>query len=224
MADGIANSALMESVALETTVATADEPQIQVTLINPLSGPVAAGLALSMVGLLGSPIAFQFGLINGPLSSLLMVGSFCAGVFICGSNPRIIGTTAKQIDAPQVAPVLHSERDADDDDDPQANADEVTKPAKNSLQIRFYDPPLRSSGLPVPWESICYACRQVLNNVPFSERAIAGPKGAKISGPDFRIFSKQFIDRGYADRLPDGKTIFTERGQRLIRKLAELPY
>lgn len=221
MADGIANSVLMESVALETTVATADEPQIQVTLINPLSGPILAALGLCTPVLLGSAAAFQYGAINGPLATLLMIGSFSALVIVCGSNPRIIGTTARQVE-PQVA--LAQCGTTTDDNEAQENADEVIKPARNSLQIRFYDPPLRPSGVAVPWESICFAARQVLNNVSFSELAIAGQKGAKISGPDFRILSQQFIDRGYTDRLPDKKTIFTERGQRLVRKLAELPY
>lgn len=211
--DGVDVAHLAESVAFEPL----QDAEPRVILISTISGPVKVALAFCVPIMLGSAVAFQYGTISGPLASLAIVGSFSAFVLMLGGNPNVIESTAKRI---EIQPDHVAEAPADFEPD----MDEVTRPHPNSMSIRFYEPPMRPSGVPVSWESICYASRQTLNGRPFSEREIAGPKGAKISGPDFRILAGDFLRRGYTERSPDGVTGFTPRGAIQVKKLAALPY
>lgn len=212
--EGIDTASLIDSVMIEPTL-----PE-RVILVNPLSGPVKVAVALCLPVLFGSAAAFQYGAISGPLASALMIGSFSTFLLMLGNDPRIVSGEAKSIEIPRAAPVQPDVTD----DEPAPEADEVTQPYKNSLTIRFYEPPLRPSGEPVPWPSICYACRAALAGTPFSERQISGKAGSKISGPDFRILADDFRRRGYTVLQPDRKTAFTDRGEVQVKKLASLPY
>jgi len=209
--DGLDVAHLAESVSFEPM----QEAEPRVILISTMSGPVLAATACCISIWAGVIAAFEADLINGPLTSLIIIGSFAAFVVLTGSNPSIL--PAKRI---EIEPDLVAE--APDDFEP--DMDEVTRPYPHSIQIRFYEPPLRPSGVPVSWESICYACRRALAGRPFSEREIAGPKGAKISGPDFRILADDFKRRGYTKMNPDRTTYFTPRGGDQVKKLAQLPY
>jgi hypothetical protein len=166
-----------------------------------------------------SVVAYQMHVIDGPLFTLIVMGSFIAMTVVTGRHPNLFNSSAK---------IVEVKPDPQPTDEPEPyeppDMDEVTRPYPHSMSIRFYEPPIRPSGVPVSWESICYACRRALAGRPFSEREIAGPKGAKISGPDFRLLSADFLRRGYTERAPDGKTGFTERGRIQVKKLAELPY
>jgi hypothetical protein len=211
--EGIDVSHLAESVSFEP----AQETEPHVILISTISGPIKVALALCVPIMAGSATAFQYGAISGPLASIIMIGSFSALMLWLGGNPNVLQGTAKRI---EIQPAQVAEAPVEFEPD----MDEVTRPYPHSMTIRFYEPPLRPSGVPVSWESICYACRQALNGRPFSEREIAGPKGAKISGPDFRILAADFLRRRYTERSPDGKTGFTDRGRIQVKKLAVLPY
>jgi hypothetical protein len=211
--EGIDVSHLAESVTFEPM----QEQEPRIILISTISGPVKIALAFCVPIMLGSAVAFQYGTISGPLASLAIVGSFSAFVLMLGGNPSVLRGTAIPI---EIQPSQVAEAPADFEPD----MDEVTRPYPNSMSIRFYEPPIRPSGVPVSWESICYACRRTLAGRPFSEREISGPKGAKISGPDFRILAGDFLRRGYTERSPDGVTGFTPRGAIQVKKLAQLPY
>lgn len=211
---GVDVANLAESVAFEPM----QEQEPHVILISTISGPVKVALALCVPIMAGSATAFQYGAISGPLASMIMIGSFSALMLWLGGNPNVLQSTAKRI---EIQPDHVSEVPADF----EPNVDEVTSPnPHNSMSIRFYEPPIRPSGVPVSWESICYASRQTLNGRPFSEREISGPKGAKISGPDFRILAHDFKRRGYTKTNPDKSTYFTPRGCDQVKKLAQLPY
>lgn len=210
---GVDVANLAESVAFDP----AQEVEPHVILISTISGPVKVALAMCLPIMAGSATAFQYGAISGPLASMIMIGSFSALMLWLGGNPSVLQSTAKRI---EIQPDQIAEAPADF----EPNVDEVTRPHPNSMSIRFYEPPIRPSGVPVSWESICYSCRRALAGRPFSEREISGPKGAKISGPDFRILAGDFLRRGYTERSPDGVTGFTPRGQVQVKKLAQLPY
>jgi hypothetical protein len=213
--EGIDAAYLVDSVMVEPTA-----PE-RIIFINPLNGPVKVAVALCLPIVFGSAAAYQYGVMSGPLASALMIGSFSAFILMLGNDPRIVSSEAKQIEIPSAAPVTPVVA-SDEPDAP--SADEVSQPFKNSLTIRFYEPPLRPSGESVPWAAICYACRAALNGTPFSERQISGKAGAKISGPDFRILADDFRRRGYTVMQPDRKTAFTDRGEVQVKKLASLPY
>jgi hypothetical protein len=206
---------LAEAVTVEAVMS-----QAQVIVINPLSGPVKVALAAFLPVLFGSAAAYQYGAISGPLASLLMIGSFSALVIIFGNDPRVIQNEARTV---EIQPAVVIEPIQEDESEGTPQADEVSKPFKNSLQIRFYEPPRRESGVSVSWEAVCYVCREALNGRAFSERAMA-VKGAPISGADFRLLSSDFRRRGYTVLQPGGKTAFTDRGETQVKKLSALPY
>lgn len=213
-AEGLDIAGLAESVSFEPAM---QEAEPNVILISTISGPVKVALALCVPVMVGSAVAFQYGAISGPLASMVIVGSFSAFVLMLGGNPNVIHGTAKEIEI-EPAHVKSFEPEL------EPNVDEITRPGPHSISIRFYEPPMRPSGEPVPWEGICYACRRALNGRPFSERSIAGPRDAKISGPDFRLLAADFRRRGYTQLNPDRSTGFTPRGRTQIQKLASLPY
>jgi hypothetical protein len=211
--DGVDVAQLAESVTFEPM----QEQEPRVIFISPLSGPVLASTAICMSAWAGSIVAYQKAMIDGPMFTLIVMGSFIAMVIVTGRHPELFKGSAKRI---EIQPAQVAAVPADFEPD----MDEVTRPHPHSMTIRFYEPPIRPSGVPVSWESICYACRQTLNGRPFSEREIAGPKGARISGPDFRILAGDFLRRGYTERSADGVTGFTPRGGIQVKKLAQLPY
>lgn len=210
-ADGIDLGHLAESVTFDPMA----EPEPRVILISTINGPVKITLAACIPVMVGSAVAFQYGVISGPLASMLMIGSFSAFLLMLGGNPKVLQSTASAVEVAPAQPV---------DEPVVPNADEVTLPHPHSMQIRFYEPPIRPSGIPVPWEGICYACREALNGRPFSIREIACRKGSRISEPDFRLLAADFRRRGYTEMAPNGKTGFTERGRTQVVKISQLPY
>jgi hypothetical protein len=88
---------------------------------------------------------------------------------------------------------------------------------------KFYTPPVRKSGEPIPPAHIKAVARRAMseNFVIFSERHFT--EVTPISGPDFRLFQADLVRRGWASKTGN-KVKVEPAGRAMLIKIATTPH
>jgi hypothetical protein len=132
------------------------------------------------------------------------------------------GIVSVLVDVGELWERRHTEPEpAEPDNTPIAPVIVQTRQSNGGATWKFYTPPMRRSGEPIPPTHIKAVARAMIAEkfVNFSLRHVVTDLGL-MSDPDFRLFQSDLIARRWATKTPGNRVVIEPAGRAMLLKLA----